>query len=87
MVYEEYILIEDEDVLPIFIVDLSNKFNEDIIVSKDEETNPNAQKYAELKVSNPTLIRVKDGKNIKYYEGEKVVDKLSREIKSFKDEG
>lgn len=86
MVYEDYRLIDNEEALPIYVVDLSNKFNKDIIVGKDEETNPEAQNYSELKVSNPTMIRVKDGKLAKYYEGDKVVDKLSREINKYKED-
>lgn len=86
MVYEDYRLIDNEEVLPIYIVDLSNRFNKDIIAGEGEKTNPEAQKYSELKVSNPTMIRVKDGKLGKYYEGDKVVDKLTREINKYKED-
>lgn len=86
MIYEEYSYIEDEDVLPLFWVDLSNKFNEDIMVGKDEKTNSKAQEYSELKVMSPTLIHIEDGENVDYYEGDEVVETLSDLIDSFKPE-
>ena len=63
---------------PIFWVDLGNKFNKDIL---SEDTNDDAQKYSELKVSEPTLIHIKNGKNVGYFEGEKVQEELVKLLK------
>lgn len=84
MIYENYASIEDENVLPLFWVDLSNKFNEDVV--SDDETNPNAQKYSELSMTSPTLIHIKNGKNVDYYEEEEVTTTLSEMISSYDEE-
>lgn len=86
MIYDNYSSVEADDVIPMFWVDLSDKFNKDVVASKDDDTNPNAQKYSELKVSSPTLIYIKNGKKVKYYEGDKVEDKISRLIASYNEE-
>ena len=83
MIYENYKSLDSEDVVPMFWVDLNDKLNADVVVSKDEKTNPDAQKYSELKVSSPTLIYIKNGKKVKYYEGDRVEDKISRLITSY----
>lgn len=63
---------------PLFWVDLGNKFNKGIL---SDDTNPKAQEYSELKVSEPTLIHIKNGKNVDYYEGEKVQEELVNLVK------
>lgn len=50
----------------IYTVDLSKKFNSKFL---SEETNSKAKKAGELKVKHATLIEIKDGKNVKYVEG------------------
>ena len=63
---------------PMYYVNLSNKFNKDIV---SEKTNSKAQKYDELKVSSPTLIHIKNGKNVDYYEGDNVKKQIINLIK------
>jgi len=82
MVYDEYKSVVNEKKL--YWVDLSVGFNSDIIAEDDEESNPGAKKYEELKVKSPTLIHIKKGKNVDYYEGEDVVKELTKIINSFK---
>lgn len=50
----------------IYKVDLGNKFNEKFI---GEETNSKASKASELKVKEATLIKIQEGKNVSYTEG------------------
>ena len=84
MIYSEYKSIEDAT--PLFWVDLSDSFNEGVLATGDEETNSDAQEYSELKVKVPTLIHIKKGKNVDYYEGDEAVDELKALIQSYKDE-
>lgn len=56
-----------------YYVDLSNKLNKDYY--SEEETNPKAKSIKELKLGDFTLIKVKDGKIIKYLEDEEEVKK------------
>lgn len=55
-----------ENHLPIYLLDLSNHFNKNII---GETSNPTAQNVSEMRVSEPTLIFIKDGKNHRYVTG------------------
>lgn len=50
----------------VYTVDLSNPFNSDIV---SEETNSSAQDSSSLKVKEATLIKIRNGKNISYFEG------------------
>lgn len=59
--------------VPMFYVDLNNKFNRDIVST---DTNKKAQKFNELEVSSPTLIHIKNGKNVDYYEDDKVIEQM-----------
>lgn len=61
--------------LPVYIVDLSDAINSNIIGDKD---NKNAKTINELSVVNPTLIFVKEGKISKYIIGE---DEIVKELK------
>ncbi len=63
---EYYNEIVNDETKKIYTVDLGNFFNKNII---SEETNNNVQKHEDLKVKEATLIKIKDGKNIFYYEG------------------
>lgn len=56
-----------------YYIDLSNKLNKDYY--SEEETNPKAKSIKELKLGDFTLIKVKDGKIIKYLEDEEEVKK------------
>jgi hypothetical protein len=50
----------------VYIVDLSNSFNKSIV---SEETNKSAQNASELKVKEATLIKIKNKRNVLYFEG------------------
>ena len=52
-----------ENSITIYVVDLSRKFNSSYI---SDESNTNPENASELKVKDPTLIRIKDKKVVKY---------------------
>jgi len=55
-----------EKSLRIYYINLDNEFNKDYY---SEKGNPGAKSLTELKLSNPTLIKIKDKKIVKYVEG------------------
>lgn len=61
--YDTYASLENKY---IYKVDLGNKFNKKFVSDK---TNTKASKASELKVKDPTLIKIQEGKNISYVEG------------------
>ncbi len=63
---EYYNEIAKDTTKKIYTVDLSNPFNKYIV---SEETNKFAQKAEDLKVKEATLIKIKNGKNVFYFEG------------------
>lgn len=83
MMYENYKSVENEDKLPMYWVDLSDGLNADIVAKPEEESNPQATKYSELRIKTPTLIRVKEGKIRRYYEGERVETKIAELIEEY----
>lgn len=58
-----------EESLTLYTVDLSRKFNTTYIKKDNEESNKNPTTAKELKLSNPTLIKIKDKKVTEYIEG------------------
>ncbi len=56
----------EEETLPIYKVDMSNGFN---IKYAGEQGNPSAQKVEDIKINGVTLIKIVNGKNVKYIEG------------------
>ena len=50
----------------LYSVDLSNRFNTDYV---SNTTNSKVQKASDLKVKDATLIKIKNGKNVMYFEG------------------
>ena len=56
----------EEETLPIYKVDISNGFN---IKYAGEQGNPSAQKVEDIKINGVTLIKIVNGKNVKYIEG------------------
>ncbi len=60
---------EEANHLKLYIVDLSNKFNESYLAKEEEKVNTNPKDASELKISGPTLIRIKDKKVTKYVSG------------------
>lgn len=62
------------DKLNLYFVDLGNLMNKSII---GETSNPSAQEVANLSISEPTLILVKNGRNTKYIPG---IDNIKTEL-------
>lgn len=60
---------QKEESLALYTVDLSRKFNTTYIKKDNEESNKNPTTAKELKLSNPTLIKIKDKKVTEYIEG------------------
>lgn len=83
MMYENYKSVENEDKIPMYWVDLSDAFNADIVAEAEEDSNPKATKYSELKIKTPTLIRIKEGKIRRYYEGDRVESKITELIEEY----
>lgn len=54
--------------ISIYAVDLSRKFNSSYIKTDRDTTNTNPTNAQELKVSNPTLIKIKDKNVVEYIE-------------------
>ncbi len=65
----------DSGKLPIYHVDLSNKLNEAYVASSDEASNPKATKTDEFLFKGATLLRIKNGKVVKYLEKEEEIVK------------
>ncbi len=59
--------------LPIYICDLSNALNKDYVAT--DKSNPKATKIDELALGEVTLIKVANGKIVKYIEGEANINK------------
>jgi len=85
MVYGFYNSQEEDDLLPMFWVDLSHRFNKGVLATGDEKINCSAQSVGKLKVKSPTLIKIKKGKNVAHYEGDDVVKKINEMIEDIKD--
>ena len=56
----------EENKLPIYKVDMTNAFNAKYM---GESGNPSAQRVEDVKINGVTLIKVVNGKNVKYIEG------------------
>lgn len=55
------------DKIPMYVINLKDEMNKSII---SDSSNPSAQTVTELKVNGHTLIRMSNGRNIKYIEGD-----------------
>lgn len=52
----------------VFFCDLGNKLNSDYRAKEDEQSNPNAKTISELSLKELTLVKVNNGKIVKYIE-------------------
>lgn len=77
-IYSAYMSKEEKDLTKLYYVDLSNIMNEQYVASKDQETNPNAEKIEELKLGEFTLMKIKKGKIVKYIED---IEEIKKELK------
>ncbi len=71
-VYYDYLFEQYKDSKRnyIFKVDLGSGFNKNIL---SDDTNKNVQKASDLKVKEATIIKISNGKNVKYIEGDSQV--------------
>lgn len=60
---------EETEHVKVYTVDLGNKFNESYLAKEGETVNTNPTNIEELKISGPTLIRIKDKKVTNYIMG------------------
>lgn len=51
---------EKDNALNVYIVDLEKKINKEIILEDDQQYTKYPNNYADLKVSSPTLLKIKD---------------------------
>lgn len=52
----------------VYFCDLSNELNKKYYVGEDKDSNPNATTSSELAFKDLTLIKIKNGKIVKYLE-------------------
>ncbi len=67
-----------EKALNVYFCDLGNKLNNSYYVGKDGKSNPKAEKLSDLALKELTLIKVKNGKIVKYIEN---IDTIKSELK------
>ena len=63
---------KNENPLSIYIVDPTNSLNKSYIVDKDSNTNPSS--YEDLKIVNPTLIKIENKEVKEYIEGRENIE-------------
>ncbi len=51
---------EKEDSLPVYILDLEKSFNQEIVLEEGEDYQQKPSNVSNLKVNNPTLLKIKD---------------------------
>lgn len=66
---------KQEGALPVYHVDLNNELNKSNYVGNDGASNKKATKPSELKFKDLTLIKISNGKIIKYLEDEESIKK------------
>ena len=60
---------EEEDAIKVYYCNLGNKLNEKYQAEDESKTNPDAKSIEELSLGELTLIKIKNGKIVKYLEG------------------
>ena len=60
--------INNEDSAKVFFCDLGNKLNSKYYVGEEGQSNPNAQNINELAFKDLTLVKIENGKIVKYIE-------------------
>lgn len=59
----------EDDAIKVYYCNLGNYLNQKYKVKEGEQTNPNAKDISELSLGDLTLIKVENGKIVKYLEG------------------
>jgi len=81
--YEGY--TKSDSTIKMYLVDLKNKFNHSYILGEEEIVNTNPSNIDELKVMNPTLVRIKDKKVVEFITGrENISDYIFKVVKESK---
>lgn len=70
-----YTAQEIDDLLPIYYVDLENSLNQEFIATDENPENADATTIEELSLGEVTLIKVKNGKIVKYYNNIEDIEK------------
>lgn len=70
--------LDKEKALNVYYCDLGNKLNKSYYVGKDGKSNPKAEKVSDLALKDLTLLKVKNGKIVKYIEN---IDTIKSELK------
>lgn len=83
--FTEYDSFSDKDKVVMFWVDLSDPLNKDVVAKDEKDENKKPSKYENLSIYSPALIRIKNGKLDKYYDGDYAIDKLERLVKSYRE--
>ncbi len=83
--FTEYDSFSDKDKVVMFWVDLSDPLNKDVVAKNAKDENKKPSKYEELSIYGSALIRIKNGKLDKYYDGDYAIDKMERLVKSYRD--
>lgn len=82
--FDSYTAIDDDEKVPMYWVDLSDPLNKDVVAEKVDDENKSPSKYENLSIYSPALIRIKNGKLDKYYDGDYAIDKMNRLIESYR---
>lgn len=69
--------LSKEKSLEVFFCDLDNKFNKDYYVGENKKSNPKAQKTEEFAFGDLTLLKIKNGRVVKYIED---IDTIKKEF-------
>lgn len=75
IVYNSYLQLykQKEEALRYYTAQLDNIFNK---IFKSEESNLNISNIKQLKIKGSTLLKIRKGKIIAYYEGDKIIEHL-----------
>lgn len=71
--------VENDDALPFYIVDLEKHVNESIVATDENEYKANVSNISDLKVTNPTILKVKNHKVVKNITGRENILKFFEE--------
>ena len=66
--------------IPMYMVDLENGFNTGYVLKEGEERVELPEEINQLKVLNPTILKIKDHKVIERTEGKEAVKNLLKEL-------
>ena len=65
---------DEKNKLPIYFLNLDNVFNKSFVATKEKPENVNAKTVEEISFGEITMLKIKDGKIIKYFNTEKAIE-------------